>query len=86
MPNLFKKNNVQCPRPLHYYVWGDYGRVPRFCLTLENVAEALPLMCFDGLKRRCLVGRADAVEMLRPDVLRVIVVGKSGTLMKTRKK
>lgn len=65
---------------------GDYGRVPRFRLTLDDVAKDLPLMCFDGLTRRCLVGRAEAVEGLRPDALRIIVIGKSGTLMKTRKK
>ena len=66
--------------PLDRSVLGDHLRVPGFRLALEDVAEALPRTCLDGLTRRCLVLCADAVEMLLPDVLRVIVIGKSGTL------
>ncbi|MDD6623726.1 MAG: hypothetical protein PUE76_02765 [Bacteroides sp.] len=47
---------------------------------MEDVTEALPLTCLAGLTRRTLVLCADAVEMLLPGVLRVIVIGKSGTL------
>ena len=64
----------------HSHQWDDHLRVPGFRLALEDVAEALPRTCLAGLTRRTLVLCADAVEMLLPEVLRVIVIGKSGTL------
>ena len=57
-----------------------HGRIPGFRLALEDVADALPRTCLAGLTRRTLVLCAEAGETLRPDVPRVIVIGKSGTL------